>query len=586
MVNKILQYKTRLVKKILERKLMSAGIGAVVLLVIYFGGGAIFGGSADPRYLVAQIHRGDLVVSISGSGQVLASNQLEIKPKTSGDVVYVGATTGQEVYAGQLIAIVDYTNAEKAVRDAQLNLEKANISLQKLEGIQDSSVVFRGAKDQASEGLVKAYDNALSASTASFLDLPGIVSGIDRLLYGTDFGNPGQWNVAYYADTVTAYDSNGSPLKENVQKEYAEAKTDYDQAFSSYKAVSLSSDPASLDEAVGDVYTAIKSVAEVVKASLDLIQAYNESLVADAISPNQTAVNHLATLNDYYTKISKHFSAISSARSSIQDNKENIVNAGFDINSQKWEVGRAENALEDAKKNLADCYIRAPFAGILAKVSVKKSEAVSSGTVVATLVTRQQIAEISLNEIDAAKVLAGQKASLTFDALPELKLSGLVSEIDGIGTVSQGVVTYGAKVAFASEDTQIKPGMSVTVEIATLEKLGVLLAPSAAVKQRGPVSYVEIVDGEFANNLSAGANIGAVLLKNPARQQIVEVGDSNDEFVEITGGAAEGDKIVVREIQSSAGSSNAPQGSLFSVPSTGVRNTGGGSSGGFRIQTR
>ncbi|TSC89173.1 MAG: Uncharacterized protein G01um10143_554 [Parcubacteria group bacterium Gr01-1014_3] len=585
MMNKIIAFKIGLFKKIMERKLMSSGIAFMAILVIYFIGGALFGGSADPRYLVAQVYRGDLVVSISGSGQVLASNQLEVKPKTSGDVVYVGVTTGQEVYAGQLIAIVDYTDAEKAVRDAQLNLEKANISLQKLEGIENASVVYRGAEDQANEGLVEAYDNALGVATASFLDLPGIVSGLERLLYGTDFGNSEQWNMAYYADMVTAYGSNGNLLKEKVQKEYKEAKADYDSAFKSYKLISLSSDQASLDQATGDIYKAVKSISEAVKSALDLIQAYHDSLVADKISPNQTSVSHLETLNDYYGKISKHFSALSSARNGIQDNKENLVNAGFDIKSQRWEVERATNGLGDAKKKLADCYIRAPFAGILAKISVKKSDTVSSGTVIATLVTRQQIAEISLNEVDAAKVQAGQKATLTFDALPELKLSGLVAEIDGIGTVSQGVVTYNAKVSFEAGNTQIKPGMSVTVEIATLEKLGVLLAPSAAVKQRGLVSYVEVIDGELTTNLSAGANIGAVLLENPARQQIIEIGDSNDEFVEILNGAEEGDKIVVREIQANS-APRAQQNSLFGAPATGVRTTGGSSNGGFRVQVR
>ena len=153
----------------------------------------------------------------------------------------------------------------------------------------------------------------------------------------------------------------------------------------------------------------------------------------------------------------------------------------------------------------------------------------------ATLVTKQKIAEISLNEVDVVKVLAGQKAVLTFDAIPNLTITGEVAEIDGIGAASQGVVTYTAKISFISDTLGIKPGMSVSVEIVTLEKLSVLLLPSSAVKERGLISYVEVVDEKIAGQISS-ANIGAVLLKNPPRQQTVEMGDSNDEFIELLSG--------------------------------------------------
>src|SRR3989344_3062315 len=106
-----------IIQKVLKRKFISVCIALAAILAVYFVGKAIFGSSADPRYLIAQVYRGDLVIQVSGSGQVLASNQLDIKPKTSGDIVYVGVKTGQEVYAGQLIALVDTSEAEKGVRD-------------------------------------------------------------------------------------------------------------------------------------------------------------------------------------------------------------------------------------------------------------------------------------------------------------------------------------------------------------------------------------------------------------------------------------------------------------------------------------
>ncbi|MDD5433706.1 MAG: hypothetical protein PHE77_03610, partial [Candidatus Pacebacteria bacterium] len=61
------------------------------------------------------------------------------------------------------------------------------------------------------------------------------------------------------------------------------------------------------------------------------------------------------------------------------------------------------------------------------------------------------MAEISLNEVDVAKVKIGQRAIITFDAIDELEITGKVEDVDTIGTVSQGVVSYNVKIIF---DTQ------------------------------------------------------------------------------------------------------------------------------------
>jgi hypothetical protein len=42
--------------------------------------------SEETRYFTAQVKKGTVVASLSGSGQVSASNQFDVKPKASGDV--------------------------------------------------------------------------------------------------------------------------------------------------------------------------------------------------------------------------------------------------------------------------------------------------------------------------------------------------------------------------------------------------------------------------------------------------------------------------------------------------------------------
>ena len=78
------------------------------------------------------------------------------------------------------------------------------------------------------------------------------------------------------------------------------------------------------------------------------------------------------------------------------------------------------------------------------------------------MVGEGQVAEVTLNEVDAAKVTVGQAATLTFDAISGLSLAGKVVEIDPVGTVSQGVVNYNVQVSFNDTTNQVKPGMSTS----------------------------------------------------------------------------------------------------------------------------
>jgi len=135
-----------------------------------------------------------------------------------------------------------------------------------------------------------------------------------------------------------------------------------------------------------------------------------------------------------------------------------------------------------------------------------------------------------LNDIDAAPVQTGQKTTLTFDAVEGLSITGEVVEVDTLGTVNQGVASYDVKIAFDVQDERVKPGMSVSVNIITESKAGVLLVPLTAVKTMGKNSYVEIlVDGQ-------------------AQRKTVTVGSSSDTMIEIVEGLEEGEEIIIQTV--------------------------------------
>jgi HlyD family secretion protein len=238
------------------------------------------------------------------------------------------------------------------------------------------------------------------------------------------------------------------------------------------------------------------------------------------------------------------------------------------ISQRRASVADAQNKLRDAQDTLTNYTIRAPFDGIIAKLHVKEKDAVSPSTMLATILTHAKIAQITLNEVDVSKVKLGQKATLTFDALPELTIAGNVSEVDSIGTVTQGVVNYSVKILFVTQDDRIKPGMSVSASIITDIRADVLAVPNAALTNGSIVQLLST-----ANPADVGNTQGIISASVPERQ-IVEVGLANEQYTEITSGLQENQLIVVRTIEPSA----------TTAARTGTTAGGQGALGGLRIQ--
>ena len=508
----------KFIKFISSHKIIAALFFLALAYGGYWGYKKMTDTSGQPTYLLAQIKRGVITASVSGSGQISASNQVDIKAKASGDVVYVGAKNGDGVAAGALLLQLDARDAQKSVRDAEANLENAKLSLEKFK--------VTNSKEKLEADLKKAYEDGFNETSNAFLDLPTIMAGLNDLLFKNNFISS-QTNLNYYSDAVKSYDEKAVLYKDDAFNSYQAARKAYDQNFTDYKSTSRFSDEASVEKIVNQTYDATKLISEAAKDASNLIQFYKDKLIEQDLKPNALADTHLSSLNTYTSKTNAHITSLLSVRDTIQDKKDAFVNADFDLQSQELSVKQRENALQDTKEKLSDYFVRAPADGVAAKINFKKSDSVSGGAIAATFITNQRIAEISLNEIDVAKIKVGQKSTLTFDAIPDLSISGEVAEIDTIGTVSQGVVSYMVKITFDTQDERVKPGMSVSAAIITNVKTDVLMAPVSAVKSQGGMQYAEIKNSDAA----------------PVQMQ-VETGIANDEFIEIISGVKEGDNVV------------------------------------------
>ena len=540
---------------------------------------------AVTRYVTAAAAKGTISVSVSASGQVASTNQVDIKPNASGTITSLNTTVGQKVKAGQLLATIDNRAASRAVSDAQTSLETAQLNLQKALEPADSLTLLqqensllsaRNSKTKAEADLIKAYDDGFSSVTSAFLDLPAIMTGLQDILMGNS-ANSSQSNMDFYADSAKVFDAQAISYRDDAYNSYQKARTNYDNNFNDYKIASRTSSQETNIALLAETYETALSISAAVKDTNNLIQFYADKMTEHNLRTIALANTQITSLGGYTNKSSSIISNLYSARRTIDTTKQSIDDYArsiaekeaslkktkdgtdaLDIRSLQITIDQRKNALADAKDKLADYSVRAPFDGVIAAADAKKGDTASSGTIIATLLANQQVADVSLNEIDAAKIKVGQKATLAFDAIEDLIITGEVSSIDLIGTVSQGVVSYNVKIVFDTQDERIKSGMSVTAAIITNTKVDVLAVPNAAVKSQGTQSYVQ------------------VLVNGQPERKTVTTGVANDNETEIVSGINEGDEVVTQTITTSGAASsntNTARSATSAIPGLGGGST-------------
>jgi HlyD family secretion protein len=110
-------------------------IALAVLLAVAAGIWIWRRGAAEeaPVYRFASITRGDLEAAVSATGTLSAVTTVQVGTQVSGKVVATMADFNDEVKKGQLIARIDPTLLQQAVRDAQAGLERNQAEIEQSE---------------------------------------------------------------------------------------------------------------------------------------------------------------------------------------------------------------------------------------------------------------------------------------------------------------------------------------------------------------------------------------------------------------------------------------------------------------------
>jgi HlyD family secretion protein len=565
----------------------------VVLLLaagLYYVYGLFTRPSDAPRYVTTTVATGTVVASITETGQVSASSNIDILSKSSGEVLSIPVTAGQQVGAGAALAYLDPTTAKENVTSAQQALQAAQIALAKLQQPATASDITSSENSVATAqaNLVQAHESGYNDISAAFLDLPNIITGLDTVLHGTTVpGRTSEQNINAYSDIAEPLDVAVVQYRTAAEDAYQAADAAFTTSQADFKSTPRSADDATVEALVTESYQAAASISDALKASTNFFNFVNTTLTDHHLSLPMSFAGHLSTLTGYTTTVNTHVATLSADTASITSDERAVAAAQaslaqlqtgadtLDIQSSQLSVQMKQDALKVAQSALADTVVRAPFAGTVAKLDIQRYETIGSGTAVATLVSNNQSVAISVNEVDAAKLRVGEKATITFDALPNVSIAGTVSSVNTIGTVSSGVVSYAAIVTFDTPNASVKPGMSATADIVYSSATG-LLVPSSAVKVASGVNYVEV----FAPTLSESKSPDGIASTLPPIRVNVTTGLTNDTDIIIESGLLEGAQVVTRTIT----------GSGTTAPTSAARSTsvfgGGPPGGGVRALTR
>jgi RND family efflux transporter MFP subunit len=237
----------------------------------------------------------------------------------------------------------------------------------------------------------------------------------------------------------------------------------------------------------------------------------------------------------------------------------NVESLQAKIALAKEQVDASATRIEEARQNVENCVIRAPFSGIIVSKDAQVGEMVSplsagggfTRTGIATIVDmNSNEIEVDVNEAYIARVQPGQKVTATLDAYPDWQIPSHVRTI--IPTADRQKATVKVRISFDRLDPKILPDMGVKVAFLSAEPsrkktrnpdqtpAAKALIPKSAVRGEGGSTYVFAVrDGRLERRaVSLGreiaGNVEVMAGVNPGDELVVSGPDklSENEKVE------------------------------------------------------
>ncbi len=465
------------------------------------------------------VTRQDLSSSVTGSSVIEPNAEYSITSLVTGEILEAPFEEGDIVTKGQMMYKIDAETMENTLSSSDISIQKAEQNYQDaLDTMADLSIrsslsgrisaVYVKKGDFVNNGTKIA--DVISDSQMEIRipfnesEAAGISPGMNAVLTLVGTGSQLQ-------GTVTAVSNAGEALNGYTRVRYVTILTDNPGALTS-----------------GDSATAM--IGDIACNDVGTFEPVDSTTILAKTSGTLSSVN-------IHSGDSVQAGSIVATISSDSADSQ-LTNARFSL--QESQLSR-----DKILKQLEDYTITAPIEGTVVTKNKKAGETIESGgnsssasgnsNVLAIIYDMSSLCfQLDVDELDVKKLKIGQEVSITADAVKGKTYTGIVENVSITGTVgTNGVTTYPVKVRINDFDENLLPGMNIEASITVEKAENILVIPSSAVN-RGNTVYAK---GEKTDeNDTAPEGYKTVS---------VEIGLSNDNYVEITAGLKEGDIIYV-----------------------------------------
>lgn len=198
---------------------------------------------------------------------------------------------------------------------------------------------------------------------------------------------------------------------------------------------------------------------------------------------------------------------------------------GSDVAMAAAALSRAQARLTAAQVAVEHTRIRAPLSGVVLKRHVERGEVVQPGEPLVTFAGDGPLqVRIQPDESNLALLREAQRALVSAEAFPEQRLQASISHIAPSVDPIRGTVEVDLDI---DDESDLRPDMTVTVEIEVGRKASALVVPTSAIHDFGSDTPWVLIAEE-----------------GEAQRRDVKLGLQGDDLVEVTSGLTKDDRVL------------------------------------------
>ena len=462
------------------KKLVKTVIALVVLVAVgLFGLKAYIrsqaaSGDDSASYSRATVQSGAMSETVYGTGTTSAKNQPNVLAQADGTLTDLRVAVGDTVQEGDILAVITNEDIDDTITDCEFALWELDETI--LETSAGSSVLSIKAP---MAGRVMAIYAAAGDDALAVFRREGalaIISTDERMRVEVD-DVPKAANLAL-GDSVSvtgaSVDVTGTVTDLTLQGTHA--------------TITINSDELPMGETVTVTTAAGQNVGT---GTLEVNKPMEVSAYGGTIKSVSVKVGQKVERKDTLFK--------------LEDSPLTLT-----LENLRLQREAAAKELEDVKAQRENLIVVAPCDGIIASLEVSEGDEITSGSLLCSILQGEDMKlTIAVDELDVVNVEAGQKVTITVDALSGVEISGEVYKIAPVGSNSGGVTTYDVELSFDAAGSGVRSGMNATGEIEIASKSSTLFVPVEAIMTINNTTYVMVEDGGSQSLASASTSTSA-----------------------------------------------------------------------------